>query len=290
VREVEARVEGERLAGAPKFEAPRARRRTLVVALLALAAVLLLVVLRPEPVVQPPGPALAVSRGGKEDPRGLAVGKPLVTGAQPATVKLAYGEVTVEPNSTLRLVKFEAQEHRLALDRGTLEARVDAPPRLFNVDVPGGQVVDLGCAYRLTVRDDGSKEVEVETGYVELEGAGRRVTVPAGARTSFSPQGWPRTPVDLRASEAWGAALRAFEDAPSTADALARVALAEARDAVSLWNLLPRAEAAQRPVLSAKLKELSGKTPSPWSADDLAQLEPKAVEAAWMTLVKSRSP
>ena len=290
VQRVEAKVQGERLESAQKFVAPRrGSRRALVVAVFALAAVVLAVVLRPEPIPpRPVGPALAVARAGGEDPRGLTLDKPLVTGTEQATVKLGYGEIALQPNSTLRLVKFEKNEHRLALDRGTLRAVVDAPPRLFNVDVPGGQVVDLGCAYTLSVRDDGSKEVVVETGYVELEGAGRRVTVPAGARTSYAKAGWPRAPVDQQATAAWSDTLRAFEDDPAGGDAAALVAAAGELDAVSLWNVLPHAPADKRAVISKRIKELTGEAPNPWSADELAALKPAAMDAAWNAVVEKR--
>jgi hypothetical protein len=290
VKKIEAKVQSEQLGPAVRFEVPQRSRREAVVFLAVCVMLVFAVVARLQ---QPPpqvdvGPALAVSQDGKEDPRGLTLEKQLVTGDKPATVKLGYGEVAVAPNSTLRLLKFVDGEHRLALDRGALHAKVDAPPRLFNVDVPEGKVVDLGCEYRLSVGDDGRTEIEVATGYVELEGAGRRVTVPARARTRWHLQGWPRTPVDLEASDAWSSALAKFEDAPKEGDTAALVALAEPRDAVSLWNLLPRVEEAQRRVLSQKLKELSGDAPSPWSADDLARLEPKAVESAWMTIIEER--
>jgi hypothetical protein len=290
VKKIEAKVQSEQFGPAVRFEVPQRSRREAVVFLAVCVMLVFAVVARLQQPPQPVdvGPALAVAQDGKEDPRGLTLEKQLVTGDKPATVKLGYGEVAVAPNSTLRLLKFVDGEHRLALDRGSLHAKVDAPPRLFNVDVPGGKVVDLGCEYRLFVADDGRREVEVATGYVELEGGGRRVTVPAGARTTWHPQGWPRTPVDAKASPAWSAALAKFEDAPKDADAAALVALAEPRDAVSLWNLLPRAEEAQRTVLTQKLKELSGEEPAPWSADDLAKLEPKAVESAWNAVVERR--
>jgi FecR protein len=290
VQSVEARVSSQRLESAPKFIAPKkGARQTLFVALGALAAVLAIVLLRPEPLPpKPTGPVLTVKRNTGPDAEGLRMDRPLETGIGSATVELGYGQVYLAPNSKLRLVKFEKNEHRLALDVGQLHAVVDAPPRLFNVDVPGGRVVDLGCEYTLSVRDDGSKEVVVETGYVELEGAGRRVTVPAGARTSYSKQGWPRTPVDKNASAAWSDRLREFEDDPVTGDASALVAAAGELDTVSLWNVLPHAPKEKRGVISARIKELTGAVANPWSADELAELKPAAVDAAWNAVVERR--
>ncbi len=78
----------------------------------------------------------------------LRVGDELVTdGTSRARVGVGtIGEVDVEPNTRLRLLATQANDQRLALDRGTISAQVDAPPRIFFVETPAGVAADLGCA------------------------------------------------------------------------------------------------------------------------------------------------
>jgi len=70
----------------------------------------------------------------------LRVGDELVTdGTSRARVGVGtIGEVDVEPNTRLRLLATQANDQRLALDRGTISAQVDAPPRIFFVETPAG--------------------------------------------------------------------------------------------------------------------------------------------------------
>ena len=71
----------------------------------------------------------------------LSLGGALETGSSSgATITVAdIGEVEVDPNTRIRLVKTQADEHRLALDHGRMKATISAPPRLFFVDTPSGR-------------------------------------------------------------------------------------------------------------------------------------------------------
>ena len=62
------------------------------------------------------------------------------------------GSVEVEPNTRLRVVAAQPGEHRLALERGEIRAKITAPPRLFFVETASGTAVDLGCEYKLRHR------------------------------------------------------------------------------------------------------------------------------------------
>jgi len=59
------------------------------------------------------------------------------------------GQVEVQPDTRVQLVVARADEHRMALARGRIDAAVDAVPRLFFVETPVGTAIDLGCAYSL---------------------------------------------------------------------------------------------------------------------------------------------
>src|SRR5258708_18141960 len=65
------------------------------------------------------------------------------------------GQVEIDPNTRVRLVKTKATEHRLELAHGRLSAHIWAPPKLFFVDTPSGVAEDLGCSYTLEVDDHG---------------------------------------------------------------------------------------------------------------------------------------
>ena len=71
------------------------------------------------------------------------------------------GEVEVDPNTRVRLVRARETEHRLRLARGTLHVTISAPPRYFVVDTPSAVATDLGCMYTLEVGPDGIGRLNV---------------------------------------------------------------------------------------------------------------------------------
>jgi len=173
--------------------APARRRRVVVFAVgaLGLAVLLAFLWLRPgargweartlagAPTVE--GHALA-SR--------LAVGAWLETGAGRALLRVGgLGTVELAPGTRARIVETGAAQERLELSRGGLSARIGAPPRRFVVETPRARVIDLGCAFELTVDDAGAGRLVVTEGRVALAGAGREVVVPAGARCELTAGG-----------------------------------------------------------------------------------------------------
>lgn len=155
------------------------------------------------------------------------------------------GVVEVKPGSRIRLVQALATEHRLALDRGSISAKVDAPPRLFFVDTRAGTAIDLGCAYTLTMDSAGNGRLRVTAGYVEFQWQGRRAIVPIGASVETRPGYGPGVPVVADAPAPLVSALAAFDFARGGGGAAAvRGALASARpeDAMSVWHLLERVD------------------------------------------------
>jgi hypothetical protein len=171
------------------------------------------------------------------------------------------GEVNVEPNSRLRLVKATSLDHRLELARGTMHALIWAPPRLFFVETPSATAIDLGCAYTLTVDDRGTGVLQVTAGYVALAHGGHESIIPAGQMCFTRPGAGPGTPFAADTSPALRTALERFDFAAGGADALAAV-LAQAgdRDKVMLWHLLDRAPVAQR---GGVFDKLAGLQPPP---------------------------
>src|SRR2546428_12501239 len=62
------------------------------------------------------------------------------------------GQVEVRPATRVQLVVASANEHRLALARGTIDAKVEAVPRLFFLETPARTAVDLRRADKLENR------------------------------------------------------------------------------------------------------------------------------------------
>lgn len=184
----------------------------------------------------------------------IAVGEWLETdGTSRAKVTVgAIGEVSVEPNSRLRLVNASATDHRLELSRGKMSALIYAPPRLFFVETPSATAVDLGCAYNLTVDEHGAGTLEVTSGYVALEHGGRESIIRAGSMCHTRPGAGPGTPFAASAAPEFRQALDRFDAGDSTALAAVTAAAGEG-DAVTLWHLLARAPAAARGAVFDKL-------------------------------------
>lgn len=193
----------------------------------------------------------------------LAVGEWLETDrASRALINVGViGQVEVEPNTRVRLVQARTTEHRLALARGTMHARIWAPPRLFVVETPSAVAIDLGCTYTLMVDDFGAGLLQVTSGWVAFEWEGRESFVPAGARCETRPEVGPGTPYFEDASEPFQQALMKLDfeaDSPESWAAALKVVLAEARqqDALTLWHLLARVNDAERGLVYDRLAAL----------------------------------
>jgi len=180
------------------------------------------------------------------------VGRWLETGADArAAIDVGtIGRLEVEPRSRLALVHARPNDYRLRLARGTMQALIWAPPGQFALDTPSATAVDLGCAYTMTVDDDGTGLVRVSVGWVGFEWHGRESFIPAGAACVTRPLLGPGTPFYEDTSTGFQLALATLDEgaAPSVrVEALDRV-LAEARprDVVTLWHLLTRVERGER--------------------------------------------
>ncbi len=149
------------------------------------------------------------------------------------------GYVDVEPNTRLRLVSTKMTEQRIALERGKMEATISAPPRIFFVDTPSAQAVDLGCAYTLEVDDEGQGLLRVTAGWVAFVLNGREAKVPAGAACATRPGTGPGTPYFVDASVEFQNDLRKFDFEKGGKQILKSLLEASsARDTLTLFHLL----------------------------------------------------
>lgn len=187
--------------------------------------------------------------GSGGEPGKLAVGSYLVTdGSSRARVEVAdIGSVEIAPNSRVKLVGTTQSQHRLSLERGQLQARIAAPPRLFIVDTPSAVAVDLGCEYTLDVDTAGNSKLHVTSGFVALERMGRESIVPAGAMCLTRKGKGLGTPFSAETSEKFRAALEQFDFAAGGTRALQAVLDSRnSYDIITLWHLLPRVSLGDR--------------------------------------------
>jgi ferric-dicitrate binding protein FerR (iron transport regulator) len=253
----------------PITRAPRRRLRWAIAGgalAAAAAAVILFVVIRRQ------GPAgcdrpsagfafsadAAVKCNGGAGARGtLAVGGWIETDAGTARVEVAsIGTVELQPGSRLALRGTSPTEHRLALERGALHAKVIAPPRLFVVETPSATAIDLGCEYDLAVGEDGHGTLTVTTGQVELAAPGGGiVVVPAGTMATFAPDG-VGLPIRTGANQLIRDAAALFDPArPETVNAI--LMAAGDGDQITLLNLLVLAGPYQRQAIFDALHALA---------------------------------
>ena len=200
---------------------------------------------------------------GNEGPSRLGVGQVLETDDQSRASLQAegIGQIEMEPSTSLRLLTMGKGLKRIALDRGTIQAFIWAPPGQFVVDTPSAVTVDLGCAYTLQVDDTGAGMVRTSLGWVGFKLNGHESFIPAGAACATRPKVGPGTPYFEDASAEFRSALARFDFEDSTplqrAPDLA-IVLGQARkdDALTLWHLLARVDEGQRVLVYDRLSQL----------------------------------
>lgn len=210
----------------------------------------------------------------------LAVGGVLETdGSSRALLNVGQiGTVELEPNSRVRLIQTSVTEHRIALDRGKMHAKIWAPPRLFFVDTPSAEAIDLGCAYTLEVDDAGRSFLHVTSGWVALVRGGRESFVPIGAMCETRPGIGPGTPYFDDASDLLRESLAKFDFESGGEEAL-KLVLEESRDrdTFTLWHLLSRVDESQRSEILDRMIELVG-LPEGVTREAVMQLDPTTLE------------
>jgi len=189
-----------------------------------------------------------------------------------ASVKVGViGSVEVSPNTRVRVVTARPGEHRLALARGEIRAKISAPPRLFFVDTASSTAVDMGCEYTLNMDGDGLGLLRVTKGWVSFEWMGLESLVPAGAICRTRPQVGPGIPYFDDAPEDLKQALEGGNDSLSVILAASRV-----RDTLTLWHLLSRVEAGDRERVYDRIAALAP-VPAGVSREQALKLDPETL-------------
>ena len=177
------------------------------------------------------------------------------TSQAPKKILKEIGTIDVAAGSLLRRVGKDGDRFRFALERGSISARVTAPPRLFIVETPSSHAVDMGCAYDLSVDDDGGTTLKVTGGWVLLEKPPHTAAVTAGMSCRSSAMGVIGTPFREEASADFKSALSDFDQGKPTLPTVLK--LAEAEDAMTLWNMLASTKPASRGSVYDRLAQLS---------------------------------
>src|SRR6185369_12159766 len=173
----------------------------------------------------------------------------------------AVGELEIEPDSRIGLVRARRGDQTFALAYGMMHAVIWAPPGQFHVETPSALATDLGCTYTLQVDRQGSGSLHVTSGWVAFAEGGHESFVPAGAECRTRPNFGPGTPFYEDASTTFREGLERFDGAGVDSAALV-IVLREARvrDAMTLWHLIPKTEG---PMRESVIQALAERVPPP---------------------------
>ena len=169
------------------------------------------------------------------------------------------GSAEVGPGSRVKLVQAGGAERALRVERGSIDARVWAPPRFFLVETPAATAIDLGCVYSLDVDARGNGTLTVRSGQVELNGRGRRSLVVAGTAAEMRSGVGPGTPYATSESAEFREALATVDFGGEGQRAALDHVLdaATAKSTITLWHLLPRVDMHEREMVYERLAALS---------------------------------
>jgi hypothetical protein len=214
----------------------------------------------------------------------LDVGTVITTDAK-SEVELkaaGHGRIRVLPRSEVRLVASGSQHQRLALDHGTIEASLYAPPFMFSFATPSGTAYDIGCAFRLSVGEDKRGMLEVLSGWVQFEVGEAQELAPAGTEVAIEPGFAPGTAIYEDASPEFKAAVRKLDFGEANErEAALDEALAQARpkDVYTLLRLMRTATPEERGRIFDRASVL--KPPPSWVTREGIMRREDAMMNAW---------
>jgi hypothetical protein len=132
------------------------------------------------------------------------------------------------------------------------------------VRTPAGDVIDLGCIFRLRVESDGATSLSVRTGWVQLANTYGESLIPAGASSMMTVDRGPLVPVFDDATPGFIADFRALEEHLRSssgngygADAVRVGQQARAKDVLTLLMLAVHRRGAERVALIEAAARLS---------------------------------
>ena len=219
--------------------------------------------------------------------KGVTVGQTIVTNGT-AGAKLEaeqVGNIVLDANSRLRIVRSAGDRQELALQRGTMHALIWAPPSRFVVDTPSARTIDLGCSYTLTVLTDNSGMLTVQTGWVAFQAGAIESFIPAGAACRTRAHRGPGLPYFEDAPPALREAVARFETSGGREDLDAIEQNARKRDALTLWHLMLRTLGSDRDSVVRRFADLVPGV----DVEGLGAGNSEAIDQAWNQLGLGRT-
>ena len=183
------------------------------------------------------------------------------------------GEVVLDGDAAL--TRLPGDGLPLRLDHGHATFTSTAPAGALRVDTPSAGVVDLGCAYELHVHATSTLLV-VTDGTVALELPTGKALVTGGSRATAILGRAPPLPVRVDAAPGFAAAAAAD-------DVDGMLALARPQDDLTLWHVLQRVPAADRPRVLDRIVAVGPAhcAPDPFP---LLMLDENALKELWQEL------
>jgi hypothetical protein len=166
------------------------------------------------------------------------------------------GNIEVAPESELKLSSINNKEYRLYLKAGKISAKTWSPPDFLKIEIPAGELVDLGCVFSIEVEADNSSEIQVSSGWVALKTVNRKIILPSGMICAIDKNGNPEIPYFVNASPEFKNALLKYEPGNKNKQTLKNI-LSNARksDDISLWYLLKASTPDEKKMIYDRLAE-----------------------------------
>jgi hypothetical protein len=198
------------------------------------------------------------------------------------------GQIEIDPQTRLRVLRMSKGRQQIALDHGTIHARIWAPPGEFVVGTRSAVTVDLGCVYTLQVDDSGAGLVRTSLGWVGFTLNGRESFIPSGAACITRPKVGPGTPYFEDAPAELRAALARFDfedttEQERTHDLATILARCRKEDALTLWHLLSRVDGEQRDRVYDRLQKLAP-APAGVTREGILRLDQSMLDSWWNSL------
>ncbi len=190
----------------------------------------------------------------------LKVGEKLFTDSQSrAQLKIGnIGEIDIEPESMIQIEETPLSEHSLMLNKGKISTRTWVTPKLFSIKTPSAHIIDLGCAYYLSVDENKTTSVIVKSGWVLVEQNNKKSLVPQDASCLAQALVGLGTPHSNDASSLFKESLYNLDFVGNNEKELS-VLLSEARtkDLITLFHLLKYLDQESREKIYDKISTLS---------------------------------
>lgn len=165
------------------------------------------------------------------------------------------GDIYIAPQSEIKLAAFNKKEYRLYIKTGKISAKTWSPPHFFKIEIPSGEVIDLGCAFSLEVNNDNTSELQVFSGWIGLKTGNEKIIIPAGMSCRTHEDGRIIIPYNINTSVEFKNALEMYEDNNKSTVLQNILTNAGKIDEVSLWYLLEEANPPDKRLIYDKLAE-----------------------------------